>query len=103
MNFDIDKYRYGWHIDGRRYRQETEMTEIQLTHFSFGGDSMESSRFYEVALREARVATDAHAGESAAPSPHRGIVERLGLRARWRTFAFAGGSPASVEACACTA
>jgi hypothetical protein len=79
------------------------MTEIQLTHFSFGGDSVESSRFYEVALREARVATDAHADESPAPSQRRGIAERLGLRARRRGFAFAGVSPARVDACACTA
>ena len=77
------------------------MTDIQLVHFSFGGDSREDSRFYAVALREARVATDAHAEET--PAPRRGLLDRLGLALRGRGLALATGGATKTDACACAA
>lgn len=79
------------------------MTEIQLAHFSFGGDSLEDSRFYEVAIREARTAADAHAVERAAPTHRRSLAQRLGVPARVRAFAFAGGTSTTVDGCVCAA
>ena len=34
------------------------MSEIHMTHFSFGGESPGRSRFHEIALHEARIVTD---------------------------------------------
>ncbi len=75
------------------------MSEIQMAHFSFGGESPERSRFHEVALRDARVTTDRHETE-AAPA-RAGLVARLGLGSRLRV-AFAGGQ-ATTEPCNCPA
>ena len=76
------------------------MSEIQMAHFSFGGESPDRSRFHEVALRDARVATDHH---QAAPTEARGasLVARFGFGSRLRV-ALAGG-PATTEPCNCPA
>ena len=75
------------------------MSEIQMVHFAFGGESRDRSRIHETALRDARVATDHR--ESAAAQPMRsGLVARLGLGSRLRV-AFAG--PATTEPCNCPA
>jgi hypothetical protein len=84
------------------------MTEIQLAHFSFGGDPVESSRFYDVALREARVATDAHASDAErmevrTRAPRITFAARLRLLGRGRRLALATGGDARLDACACTA
>ena len=74
------------------------MSEIQMAHFSFGGESADRSRFHEVALRDARVATD---HREAAPADRRpSLASRLGLGSRFRV-AFAG--PATTEPCNCPA
>ena len=75
------------------------MSEIQMAHFSFGGESPDRSRFHETALRDARVATDHHDVAPAAPA-RSGLVARLGLGSRLRV-AFAG--PAMTEPCNCPA
>ena len=65
------------------------MSEIQMAHFSFGGEAPERSRFHEMALRDARVATDHH--ESAQPASARAsLAARFGLGGRLRV-ALAGG------------
>ena len=74
------------------------MSEIQMAHFSFGGESRDRSRIHETALRDARVATDHH--ETAAPV-RSGLLDRFGLGTRLRV-AFAGG-PATTEPCNCPA
>jgi hypothetical protein len=74
------------------------MSEIQLAHFSFGGETLDRSRIHEVALREARIASE-HRGEPAA-TEREGILSRLGLTRRLR-LSLAGG-PAT-EACSCPA
>ena len=75
------------------------MTDIQLAHLAFGGDGRDRNREHLVALREARIATDARtAGTDSAPRA--GITQRLGL-GRLRV-ALAGG-PAVTEACSCPA
>ena len=76
------------------------MSEIQMAHFSFGGESPDRSRIHEIALREARIATDYH--ELAPTNPARaGFISRLGLGSRLRV-AFSGG-PATTEPCNCPA
>ena len=76
------------------------MSEIQMAHFSFGGESPDRSRIHETAMRDARIATDHH--EAAPASPARsGLASRLGLGSRLRV-AFAGG-PATTEPCNCPA
>ena len=76
------------------------MSEIQMAHFAFGGESPDRSRIHETAMRDARIATDHH--ETAQPSEARsGLVARLGLGSRLRV-AFAGG-PATTEPCNCPA
>ncbi len=79
------------------------MSEIQMAHFAFGGESFDRSRIHETALLDARVATDHHEGAEAAPpaTARPGLVARLGLGSRLRV-AFAGGS-ATTEACNCPA
>jgi hypothetical protein len=76
-------------------RSTETMSEIQLAHFSFGGESPERSRFHEVALRDARAATD-HREIVAEPAPRRSFAMRLRL-------AVAGGTVATTEACNCPA
>jgi hypothetical protein len=76
------------------------MSEIQMAHFAFGGESPDRSRIHETAMRDARVATDHHAAEQASPD-RTGLVARLGLGSRLRV-AFAGG-PATTEPCNCPA
>jgi hypothetical protein len=71
------------------------MSEIQMAHFSFGGESAHRSHFHDVALQEARLATD-HREPAVEPAPRRGFATRLRL-------AFAGGAVASPEACSCPA
>ena len=75
------------------------MSEIQMAHFSFGGESRDRSRIHETALRDARVATDHH--ETAVAPARSGLVAGLGLGSRLRV-AFAGG-PATTEPCNCPA
>ena len=75
------------------------MSEIQMAHYSFGGESPDRSRIHETALRDARVATDHHA-TPAAPA-RSGLIAKLGLGSRLR-LAFAGG-PATTEPCNCPA
>ena len=77
------------------------MSEIQLAHFSFGGEAADQSRFHDVAIREARATTDHQAGERAT-TRHRSLASRLGLGSRIR-LAFAGGRVATTEACNCPA
>ena len=76
------------------------MSEIQMAHFSFGGESRDRSRIHETALRDARVATDHHEASPAGPA-RSGLVARLGLGSRLRV-AFAG-APATTEPCNCPA
>ena len=76
------------------------MSEIHMTHFSFGGESPGRSRFHEIALHEARIATD-HSEAIPATSSRSSIVERLGLGSRLR-IAIAGG-PAVTKPCNCPA
>ena len=76
------------------------MSEIQMAHFAFGGESPDRSRMHETAMRDARVATDHH--QDRQPSPARsGLAARLGLGSRHR-FALAGGQ-AATEPCNCPA
>lgn len=76
------------------------MSEIQMAHYSFGGEAPDRSRFHEVALRDARIVTDHH--ESAPIASRRsGFITRLGIGSRLRV-AFAGG-PAPTEPCNCPA
>jgi hypothetical protein len=75
------------------------MSEIQLTHFSFGGESPDRSRIHQIALRDARIAADHH--ETAAGPVRSGLVARLGLISRVR-LAFAGG-PRTTEPWNCPA
>lgn len=79
------------------------MSEIQMAHFAFGGESFDRSRIHETALRDARVATDHRegAGEATPASARAGLVARLGLGSRLRV-AFAGGQ-AMTEPCNCPA
>lgn len=71
------------------------MSEAYLTNWSFGGETPDThNHFHEVALREARVATDFREAELATPA-REGFVTRLRL-------AFAG-RPATTEACNCPA
>ncbi len=76
------------------------MTEIQMAHFAFGGESPDRSRFHEVAMRDARATTDRHAA-TPAQAGRTSLVSRLGLGSRLRV-ALAGG-PATTEACNCPA
>ena len=76
------------------------MSEIQMAHFSFGGESPDRSRFHEVALRDARVATD-HRDAEQAPTARYQSAARVGIGSRLR-FAFSGG-PAATESCNCPA
>ena len=76
------------------------MTDIQLAHLSFGGEGRDRNREHQVALREARIATDHRALEAPAAAPRPGIAQRLGI-GRLR-LAIAGG-PAVTEACNCPA
>ena len=76
------------------------MSEIQMAHFAFGGESPDRSRIHETSLRDARVATDHHEVAPAAAA-RRGLAARLGLGSRLRV-ALAGG-PATTEPCSCPA
>jgi hypothetical protein len=76
------------------------MSEIQMAHFAFGGESPDRSRMHETAMRDARVATDHHEATAAATASN-GRIARLGLGSRLRV-AFAGG-PATTEPCNCPA
>ena len=69
------------------------MSEAYLTNWAMGTHFDERDHFHEVALHEARVATDHRsAPRSAAPSER--LISRLRL---------AFGRPAPVEACDCAA
>ncbi len=72
-------------------RQEvSEMSEAYLTNWSFGGETPDTRNyFHETAIREARVASDYHHAEPAAP-----VRERFVTRLR---LAFAG--PSATDAC----
>ena len=76
------------------------MSEIQMAHFSFGGESPDRSRMHETALRDAQIATDHHEVPAASPA-RSGLVSRLGLGSRLRV-AFAGGA-GTTEPCNCPA
>ena len=72
------------------------MSEIHLTHASFGTDSTEPrNRFHQTALSEARVATEYR---QLAPEP----ATRPSFTTRLR-LAFVGGPPVTTEACNCPA
>ena len=71
------------------------MFELYLSHTSAGEHSTDPrNRFHEVALNEARIASE-HRQSPAAPAQP-GFITRLRL-------AFAGGSTATTEACNCPA
>jgi hypothetical protein len=74
------------------------MSEAYLTNWSFGGENPDTrNRFHEIALSEARVATEYRARQT--PTPAReSLLGRLQARVR---FAFTG--PASVDGCNCPA
>jgi hypothetical protein len=101
ISFDIDNSRYRRHIDGRRFRtgddtprrRSSEMSEAYLTNWLVDRcQSGSRSHFHDVALREARIATQRH--ELQLKSPVReSLVARLRL-------AFAGPS---TNACNCPA
>jgi hypothetical protein len=72
------------------------MTEIQLVHLSFGGDHADPrNRFHEIALNEARVASEYRQFQPAAPAQP-SFATRLRL-------AFAGRSIPAADACNCPA
>jgi hypothetical protein len=72
------------------------MSEIFLTHMSWGNDAPDdANRFHETALREARVATEHRELAPAAFAPS-SFVTRLRL-------AFVGGPAATSAACTCPA
>lgn len=75
------------------------MSEVQMAHFSFGGEAPDRSRMHETAMRDARVATDHH--EVASAPARSSLIAKLGLGSRLR-LAFAGG-PATTEPCNCPA
>jgi hypothetical protein len=76
-------------------RQEvSEMSEAYLTNWSFGGETPDTrNHFHEIAIREARIASDYRDVEPSAPVRD-GFITRLRL-------AFAG--PSAVDACNCPA
>ena len=74
------------------------MSDPQLIHFTFGGESPDRSRIHEIALRDARIAAD---HRETSPPVRSGLLDRLGLKS-WFRFAFAGG-PATTEPCNCPA
>ena len=68
------------------------MSEAYLTSFSFGADAGDArNRFHQVALREARIATERHAARDTQPAQP-GFTTRLRL-------AFGGRPAALPEAC----
>ena len=76
------------------------MSEIQLAHFAFGGETPERSHFHEVALRDARVTTDRREAPEAAPARASLFA---GLRLGGRLRAALAGGPATTEPCNCPA
>jgi hypothetical protein len=76
------------------------MSEVQLAHFSWG-ETPSRSRIHDVAIRDARIATD-HGAPAQAAAPRATLVGRLGAFARVR-LAFAGGAAVSNDACGCPA
>src|SRR5690242_5550306 len=101
MNIDIDNHQYRCHIDRDRYsrrgptprRRNHTMSEAYLTNWALGSHFDERDRFHEVALAEARVATE----RRPAPAPRRtasSLVSRLRI---------AVGRPVAIEACDCAA
>jgi hypothetical protein len=75
------------------------MSEIQLAHFAWG-ETPDRSRIHEVAIRDARIAADARAGD--VPVVERsGLLDRLGV-ARLR-YAFAGAPAVTTDPCGCAA
>ena len=77
------------------------MTDIQLAHLSFGGEGRDHNREHLVALREARIASDHHAGTAEARLQP-AFQPRIGLLSRVR-LAFAGGPAVASDACNCPA
>ena len=75
------------------------MSEIHLAHFTFGGQFVTESRFYEVALREARVATEMNTS-AVETAPRPAIASRPASATR---LAFAGGAAATTDSCSCPA
>lgn len=75
------------------------MSEAYLTNWSFGGETPGTrNRIHDVALHEARIASDYHSSESSASAS--ALPARPGLVARLRQ-ALAG--PAATEGCSCPA
>jgi hypothetical protein len=101
--FDIDKHRYGCHIDERRYstcsasRQETnEMFALDPMSWSAADDATDPlNNFHARALHEARIATDYRQFE--APAPRGSFFSRIRLAL---ADAFA---PATPDTCNCPA
>jgi hypothetical protein len=66
MKLDIDNYRYGWHIDGDRYRspdegsirRSDEMLDMYATGVFAVDPTDPRNLFNERALHEARIATE---------------------------------------------
>ena len=52
------------------------MSEIQMAHFSFGGEPRDRSHFHAVAMREARSTTDRREGAAEA-APRRTVALRI--------------------------
>lgn len=80
------------------------MTELQLAHLSFGGESRDRNREHLLALREARIANEHRAGMTTgthAVAGRAGIASLPGLASRLRN-ALAGG-PALTDERACCA
>ena len=77
------------------------MSDIQLAHLSFGGETRDRSRDHQIAIRDARIAADFRGGtapEATRPS----FIQRFGLASRVR-LALAGGAVAAPDACNCPA
>jgi hypothetical protein len=75
------------------------MSEAYLTNWSFGGEIPDTRNcFHDIALREARIASDHHAssvrGDGSVPPARSGLVARLRL---------ALNGPAVAEGCNCPA
>lgn len=81
------------------------MSEIQLVHLSFGGESRDRGRIHETAMRDARFAIEHQERSSTAPAstaPARPrLAAILGVGSRLRLAV--ARSPETAAACSCPA
>jgi hypothetical protein len=96
MKFDIDNHQYRCHIDGDRYSNQGRMarwrnrtmSDANLTNWAFGTHFNERERFHEVALFEARTASEYRTVTTPKPPTERLLTRvriALGLASRPET------------------